>query len=110
MKTILTFCSKSIVHFKNLLYNDNAKYIFIGIKGGGCNGFKYYIKTYNSLPKKSDEIIVVDDDLSIIVCGKSILHLLGTHVHWKMDSLGARVEFNNPNAQSTCGCGETFSL
>ena len=50
------------------------------------------------------------DDVNIVVCGKSLMHLLGTHVYWKHDEMGARIEFTNPNAKSTCGCGETFSL
>ena len=106
MKTIMTFCSRTISHLKTLSNNNN---ILIGIKGGGCNGYKYYIEPTADEPQKRDEVIQIDD-LKIIVCGKSLLHLLGTHAYWKQDVMGARIEFDNPNAKSTCGCGDTFSL
>tara|TARA_B100000401_G_scaffold437657_1_gene383790 strand:- start:1988 stop:2242 length:255 start_codon:yes stop_codon:yes gene_type:complete len=83
--------------------------ILIGIKGGGCNGYKYYIEPTSDEPEKLDEVILVDD-LKIIVCGKSLMHLLGTHVYWKHDVMGSRIEIENPNAKSTCGCGDTFSI
>ena len=50
------------------------------------------------------------DNVNIIVCGKSLLHLIGVKIKWKDDLMGSGLEFNNPNATSSCGCGETFSL
>lgn len=39
----------------------------------------------------------------------SVIHLVGTEIKWKNDFMGSGIEFINPNAQTTCGCGETFS-
>jgi len=50
--------------------------MLIGVKGGGCNGLKYYVEPTNDVPNKLDEVLVVDD-VNIIVCGKSLLHLIG---------------------------------
>lgn len=108
MKKIMTFCATTIKHFKTLI-NKEQNALLIGIKGGGCNGYKYYIEPTSDEPSKRDEIIMIDD-LKIIVCGKSLLHLLGTNVYWKTDIMGARIEFENPNAKSKCGCGDTFSI
>ena len=108
MKKIMTFCATTIKHFKTLIKNDHNA-LLIGIKGGGCNGYKYYIEPTSDEPSKRDEVIIIDD-LKIIICGKSLLHLLGTNVYWKNDVMGARIEFDNPNAKTKCGCGETFSL
>ena len=108
MKPFMTFCTTTIKHFKTLINKDNTS-LLIGIKGGGCNGYKYYIEPTSEQPSKRDEIIMIDD-LKIIVCGKSLLHLLGTNVYWKTDIMGARIEFENPNAKSKCGCGDTFSI
>lgn len=109
MKPIMTFCNATIKHFKTLINNDFNKNILIGVKGGGCNGLKYYIETSNKTPEKKDEIIIIDD-LKIIICGKSLIHLLGSHIYWKHNEMGSRLEFDNPNARSKCGCGETFSF
>jgi len=46
----------------------------------------------------------------LTVCGRSLVHLIGTTVTWKADALGSRVDFDNPNATSRCGCGETFNV
>lgn len=105
----MTFCNATIKHFKTLINNDFNKNILIGVKGGGCNGLKYYIETSNNTPEKKDEIIIIDD-LKIIICGKSLIHLLGSHIYWKHNEMGSRLEFDNPNARSKCGCGETFSF
>ena len=88
----------------------NAKYIFIGVKGGGCNGLKYFIEPTNDEPVKFDESIKIDENLNINICGKSLMFLIGTEVKWKDDFIGSGVEFVNPNAKGKCGCGETFSI
>ena len=108
-KNIITLCSKTINHFKKILIKNEKKHVLIGIKGGGCNGFKYYIEPTNKEPDKIDEKVNIND-LSVYVCGKSLFHLIGTEIKWKDDFMGSGLEFNNPNASSSCGCGETFSL
>ncbi len=108
MRQIMTFCDRTIKHFKTLVSKDFNS-LLIGVKGGGCNGYKYYIEPTVDKPNKNDEVIMIDD-LKIIVCGKSLLHLLGTNVYWKNDIMGARIEFENPNAKTKCGCGDTFSI
>ena len=108
-KNIITLCDKTIRHLKTILLDTNSKYILIGVRGGGCNGLKYYIEPTNEEPEKFDEILKIDN-LQINVCGKSILHLLGTEIKWKEDYMGKGLDFTNPNAKNTCGCGETFSI
>tara|TARA_X000000950_G_C13514685_1_gene497123 strand:+ start:104 stop:436 length:333 start_codon:yes stop_codon:yes gene_type:complete len=108
-KNILTFCKTSISKLKNIKETHKCKSVLIGVKSGGCNGFKYFIEPTNDTPQKLDEQIKIDD-LQITVCGKSIFFLLGTHVTWKNNIMGEGFEFNNPNSKSSCGCGETFSI
>ena len=104
---ILRFCNQSIKHFENLRNISNSKYILIGVKGGGCNGLKYYIEPTDETPKKHDELI---KENNVIVCGDSLLYLIGSEVVWKTDAMGSRIEFINPNAKSQCGCGDTFGI
>ena len=104
MKHLLSFCDKTKIHLKKIA-NPN---VIIGIKGGGCNGLKYYIKSHE-LPEKNDEVIQFDD-FKVIICGKSLLYLIGTHFAWKEDNFGSGIIMENPNATSQCGCGETFNI
>ena len=59
--------------------------------------------------KTVDEIIKLKE-LQINVCGKSMIYLLGTEIKWVENYMGKGLEFNNPNATSNCGCGETFNI
>ena len=107
-KNILSICSKTIEHFQNILTTTNHKYIFIGVKGGGCNGLKYVVEPSSDEITKIDEYIN-SEKVPIVVCGKSLMYLIGTELKWKTDFTGSGIEFINPNAKSSCGCGDTFS-
>lgn len=108
-KKIISVCANTIKHFRNIMKNTNSQYINIGVKGGGCNGFKYYVEPTNKEPEKLDEKLVIDG-VNINICGSSVFHLLGTEIKWKENYMGVGLEFENPNATSKCGCGETFSI
>lgn len=107
--SIIKICSRTIKHFKKILDKTNKNAIFIGIKGGGCNGVKYYIEPTNTPPEKLDEVIF-KDGVKVIVCGESVFHLLGSEIKWREDFMGNGIEFINPNATGQCGCGESWSL
>ena len=57
-----------------------------------------------------DDKLYEDNDVKIIVDKKSLLYLLGTTLDYSGGLNGKGFVFNNPNAQRTCGCGESFSL
>jgi iron-sulfur cluster assembly accessory protein len=79
------------------------------VSGGGCNGLKYNVTTESSPPEKIDEDLNVEG-IQLRICGKSMMFLMGTEITWVTDAMGSRMEFSNPNASSSCGCGETFSV
>ena len=106
-RTPLTISKKALAHLKKIATADKPN-ILIGVEGGGCNGMKYFGEPVDK-PMKMDVAFSVDG-AEIIVCGRSLLYLIGTHVTWKTDIMGSRIEFENPNAQSKCGCGETFNV
>jgi iron-sulfur cluster assembly protein len=107
--SVLKVCSKTIQHFQRTLTETSKQSIFISVKGGGCNGFKYHIEPTNNIATKGDETLIIDD-VNIIVCGSSLLHLLGTELKWNSNVMGTGITFENPNASGKCGCGETFSI
>ena len=106
---MISICKNTISHFKNLLRIQNKKHILIGVRGGGCNGLKYYIEPSSMEPLKCDEQLTIDK-VPIVICGKSIMHLLGSELKWETNNMGSGITINNPNASATCGCGDTFSL
>ena len=87
---------------------NNTTSLLFYVKGGGCNGFNYKFEPFNETPKKYD-IVVPYKDIKVIVCGKSMLYLMGTTIDWKNDIMGDSFYFDNPNANSKCGCGTSFS-
>tara|TARA_B100000427_G_C15026716_1_gene385004 strand:- start:86 stop:418 length:333 start_codon:yes stop_codon:yes gene_type:complete len=108
---ILKISQLALQKITNISKNHNNLPILIGVKGGGCNGLKYYIEPLEDKPNKLDEKITnLHDSPQIYVCGKSVLHIIGSELVWKQDIMGERFDFVNPNVQSTCGCGETFSI
>lgn len=80
----------------------------VGVKGGGCSGFSY-ILDLTETQKDSDELFE-QHGIRIIVDPKSLLYLGGTTVDFKDEIMGRGFVFNNPNANTSCGCGSSFSV
>ena len=83
-------------------------FIRVGVKSGGCSGLEYVLKFDNE--KTDADQIFEDNGIKIIVDKKSILYLAGTSLEYSGGLNGKGFIFNNPNANRTCGCGESFSL
>ncbi len=80
----------------------------VGIKGGGCSGFTYSLGFDNEV--KESDTIIEDKGVKIIVDGKSLFYLMGTELDFSGGLNGKGFVFNNPNANKTCGCGESFAV
>ncbi|MGH7165756.1 MAG: HesB/IscA family protein [Nitrospiraceae bacterium] len=79
----------------------------VGVKGGGCSGLSY---TVNFDDKIGQYDTVYDiDGIKVIVDAKSAIYLQGTQLDFQKDLIGGSFKFVNPNAQKSCGCGESFS-
>lgn len=89
-------------------YDALRDYVRVGVKSGGCSGLSYELK-FDSAPTEGDRLIE-DNEIKIIVDKKSVLYLAGTILEYSGGLNGKGFVFNNPNAQRTCGCGESFSL
>ncbi|MFT5736436.1 MAG: iron-sulfur cluster assembly protein [Maribacter sp.] len=88
---------------------DAAKdYVRVGVKSGGCSGLSYELDFDNKV-EETDKLFE-DNNVRIIVNKKSFLYLVGTVLEYSGGLNGKGFVFNNPNAQRTCGCGESFSL
>jgi iron-sulfur cluster assembly protein len=79
----------------------------VGVKGGGCSGFSY-ILDLTEVEKETDEVLE-QHGIKIVCDPKSLLYLNGTTIDFKDEIMGRGFVFGNPNANSTCGCGSSFS-
>lgn len=89
-------------------FNYATDYIRVGVKSGGCSGLSYDLKFDNT--QQEDDKVFEDNGVKIIVDKKSFLYLIGTTLEYSGGLNGSGFVFNNPNANRTCGCGESFSL
>ena len=94
----------------NALIEREAKgdYLRVKITGGGCNGLSYKMK-FVALPKRGD-ILVRSAGATVLVDSKSALYLRGTQLDYSNKMVGGGFKFSNPNAKSSCSCGESFSI
>ncbi len=89
-------------------YNVSSDYVRVGVKSGGCSGLSYELKFDKE--QQDEDKVFEDNGVKIIVDKKSFLYLIGTTLEYSGGLNGAGFVFNNPNANRTCGCGESFSL
>ena len=94
----------------SLMEEDNKinSFIRVGVKGGGCSGLMYELTFDNELVDGDKEF--VDNGIKVVVDKKSYLYLIGTTLDYSGGLNGKGFVFINPNADRTCGCGESFSL
>ena len=80
----------------------------VGVQGGGCSGFTYTLSFDKD--SASGDHIIEQDGVRVFVDPKSIIYLSGTVLDHTSGLQGKGFQFKNPNADSTCGCGESFSV
>ena len=89
-------------------FNPDLDYIRVGVKSGGCSGLSYELKFDRN--SSGDDKIFEDNGIKIAVDKKSFLYLVGTTLDYSGGLNGKGFIFINPNANRTCGCGESFAL
>ncbi len=86
----------------------NEAFIRVGVKGGGCSGLSYDLSFDTEL--KEDDKVFEDNGMKVVVDKKSFLYLIGTELDYSGGLNGKGFIFKNPNANRTCGCGESFAV
>ncbi len=89
-------------------YDAEKDFVRVGVKSGGCSGLSYELK-FDKEHHDNDKIFE-SNGVKIAVDKKSFLYLVGTTLDYSGGLNGKGFVFNNPNANRTCGCGESFSL
>ena len=87
---------------------DINSFIRVGVTGGGCSGLMYNL-SFDNEEKEGDKAFE-NNGVKVVVDQKSYLYLIGTTLDYSGGLNGKGFTFTNPNADRTCGCGESFSL
>jgi iron-sulfur cluster assembly protein len=90
---------------ENRTENENIR---VSVKGGGCSGLMYDLG-FDGAQIDTDHVFE-DKGVKILVDRKSLLYLAGTTLEFTDGLNGKGFQFVNPNANRTCGCGESFSV
>ena len=78
------------------------------VSGGGCSGFEYGFTFDDEI--EDDDIEVENSGVSLVIDSLSFEYLVGSSIDYREDLQGSRFVVINPNATSTCGCGNSFSV
>jgi iron-sulfur cluster insertion protein len=78
------------------------------VTGGGCSGFQYGFAFDDQLAE--DDLQIVTDGVALVVDPMTQQYVLGARVDFEDGLEGSRFVIHNPNAQSTCGCGSSFTV
>ena len=78
------------------------------VQGGGCSGMSYGF-TFDEIMNE-DDFEVRLGDFKVLIDAMSMQYLQGASIDYKEDLQGSEFKITNPNAQSTCGCGSSFSV
>ena len=86
---------------------ENA-FLRIAVSGGGCSGFQYGLSFDDQ--RNEDDFVFERDGVGVVVDDVSLGLLNGAEVDFVEDLMGASFQIRNPNAASSCGCGNSFSI
>jgi len=106
----LTITESASVRMAELLKEEgqtDRTRVRVFVQGGGCSGFEYGF-TFDD-DQNEDDWEIPAGSSSVLVDSMSAQYLQGAEIDYVEDLTGARFKINNPNAQTTCGCGSSFS-
>ena len=104
----ITLSSNAVKRIQTLLPNQESNYFRVYVTGGGCSGFQYGFK-FEDDPAGDDDVINFKD-FTILLDSLSYPYLHGSTLDYVEDLSGSRFLVTNPNAKTTCGCGESFTI
>jgi len=111
MDQMITITDSAVAKIKEILSEEtdpNLK-VRMFVQGGGCSGFQYGF-TLDDQGAQDDDFVIEKDGIEILVDAMSSQYVQGAEVDWQESVQGAQFAIRNPNAQTTCGCGSSFSV
>ncbi len=106
--TSITLSSSAVKRIHGLLPDQKSNYFRVYVTGGGCSGFQYGFK-FDDSPAGDDDVLDCGG-FNILLDSLSYPYLYGSTLDYVEDLSGSRFLITNPNAKTTCGCGESFTI
>jgi len=105
---VITITDRAKAHVLKLIEENKLGDVSLrfGVTGGGCSGFNYDL-SFSAEVKDGDKVYDFGG-LKVIVDKLSRPFVGNTQIDWEESLYGSGFSFNNPQAQSTCGCGQSF--
>jgi iron-sulfur cluster assembly protein len=106
---MITLTASAVTRIKDIVVKRGAGVgVRIGVTESGCSGYKYALDYAESVG--ADDIVFEQDGAKVVVDKKSLDIIEDTELDFVKEGLNQSFKFNNPNAVSECGCGESFSI
>src|SRR6185312_6055680 len=83
-------------------------FLRLAVSGGGCSGFQYGFSFDDT--RQDDDAVFERDGVALVVDNVSLELVKGAEIDFVEDMMGAAFQVRNPNAASSCGCGNSFSV
>lgn len=106
----LVFTDSAATKVKSLVEEEenDSLMLRVFVTGGGCSGFEYGFTFDEDL--EEDDTAIEKQGVKLVVDSLSFQYLAGAEIDFKEDLQGSRFVVANPNAATTCGCGNSFAI
>ena len=108
--TSIDLTENALKRILDVIKNDsNSSSNFrVYVTGGGCSGFQYGFKFDDDVA--FDDDVIEFENFTVLLDSMSYPYLYGSTLDFVEDLSGSKFVINNPNAKTTCGCGESFTI
>jgi iron-sulfur cluster insertion protein len=106
---MITITETAVAKIKDIITEENKPdlKLRVFVQGGGCSGMQYGFTLDETVNEDDFDLNV--NDIHVLVDSMSGSYLQGATIDYREDQYGAQFSIKNPNAQTTCGCGSSFS-
>ena len=106
--TSINLSGNAVKRIQDLLPSNKSNYFRVYVTGGGCSGFQYGFK-FDDNPEEDDDVVDFNG-FTILLDSLSYPYLYGSTLDYVEDLSGSRFLVTNPNAKTTCECGESVTI
>lgn len=106
--SVITMTEAAEQRIRDIMANNDAYGIVVGVKKGGCAGMEYTVDLARTAVDNAD--VVEENGARVFVSREATLFLLGTQIDFEVTTLHTGFVFNNPNQTSACGCGLSVEI
>ena len=108
---MITITDSAVAKIKEILAEENNPKLKVRmfVQGGGCSGMQYGF-TLEEEGAQEEDFVIEKDGIELLVDAMSSQYVQGSEVDWTESVQGSQFAIRNPNAQTSCGCGSSFSV